>query len=70
MYEWRLDLAYIHNKLVDLETCSRINNLKIDEIKEKVGESWEDCEAEVKKPFREKLHIEDKIIIGRAYIAK
>ena len=35
----------------------------MDGIKEKVGQSWEDCEAEVEKLFREKLDIEDKIII-------
>ena len=42
----------------------------MDGIKEKVGESWEDCEAEVEKLFREKLDIEDKIIIERAHRAK
>ena len=42
----------------------------MDGIKEKVGETWEDCEAEVEKLFREKLDIEDKIIIERAHRAK
>ena len=42
----------------------------MDRIKEKVGQSWEDCEAEVEKLFREKLDIEDKIIIERAHRAK
>ena len=42
----------------------------MDGIKEKVGQSWEDCEAEVEKLFREKLDIEDKIIIERAHRAK
>ena len=42
----------------------------MDGIKEKVGESWEDCEAEVEKLFREKLDIEDKIIRERAHSAK
>ena len=57
IYEWQLDPEYVHNKLVDLEDRSRRNNLRIDGIKEKVGESWEDCEAEVEKLFREKLDI-------------
>ena len=70
IYERQLDPAYVHNKLVDLEDCSRRNNLRIDGIKEKVGESWEDCEAEVEKLFREKLDIEDRIIIERAHRAK
>ena len=51
IYEWQLDPEYGHNKLVDLEGCSRRNNLRIDGIKEKAGESWEDSEAEVEKPF-------------------
>ena len=70
IYERQLDPAYVHNKLVDLEDRSRRNNLRIDGIKEKVGESWEDCEAEVEKLFREKLDIEDRIIIERAHRAK
>ena len=70
IYEWQLDPEYVHNKLVDLEDRSRRNNLRIDGIKEKVGESWEDCEAEVEKLFREKLDIEDKIIIERAHRTK
>ena len=70
IYEWQLDLEYVHNKLVDIEDRSRRNNLRIDEIKEKVGESWEDYEAEVEKHFREKLDIEDKSIIERAHREK
>ena len=70
IYEWKLDPEYIHNKLVDLQNRSRRNNLRIDGIKEKVGESWEDWEAEVEKVFREKLNIEDKIIIERAHSKK
>ena len=68
--EWQLDPEYVHNKLVDLQNRSRRNNLRIDGIKEKVGESWEDWEAEVEKVFREKLNIEDKIIIERAHSKK
>ena len=49
IYEWQLDAEYIHKKSVDLEDHSRRNNLRIDWIKERVGESWEDCEAEVEK---------------------
>ena len=63
IYAWQLDPEYVHHKLVDLEDRSRRNNFRIDGIKEKVGESWEDCKAEVEKLFREKLDIEDKIII-------
>ena len=70
IYEWQLDAEYIHKKSVDLEDHSRRNNLRIDWIKERVGESWEDCEAEVEKRLREKLDTEDKIIIERAHRAK
>ena len=70
LYKWQPDPQYVHNKLVDLEDHSRRNNLRIDGIKEKDGESWEGCEAEVEKLFRQKLDIEDKIIIERAHRAK
>ena len=70
IYEWKLDPEYVHNKLVDLKDRSRRNNLRIDGIKEKVGESLDDCEAEVEKLFREKLDIENKSIIERAHKAK
>ena len=62
--------AYVRNKLVDLEDCSRNNNFRIDGIKKKVGQSWEDFEAEVEKLLRENLDIEDKIIRERAHRAK
>ena len=70
IYECQLDPEYVHTKLVDLEDRSRRNNPRIDGIKKKVGESWEDCKAEVEKLFREKLDIEDKIIIERTPRAK
>ena len=69
-YEWQLDSEYVKNKLVDLEDRSRRSNLRIDGIKEKDGESWEYCEAKVEKLFREKLLIEDNIIIERGHRAK
>ena len=66
----QLDSEYVHNQLIDLEYRSRKNNLRIDGIEEKVKESWKDCEADVEKLFREKLDIEDKIIIERAHRVK
>ena len=65
-----MDPEYVHNKLVDFEDRSRRNNLTIDGIKEKDRESWKDCATEVGKLFREKLDIEDKIIIERVHRAK
>ena len=70
IYELQLDSEYVHKKLVDIEDGSRRNNFSIDGIEEKVKESWEDCEADVEKLFREKLDIKDKIIIERAHRAK
>ena len=34
-----------------------MNEFGIDGVKGKVGESWEDCKAEVEKLFRENLNI-------------
>ena len=64
---WILNMSIIRGYLEDR---SRRNNLRIDGIKQKVGESWQDCEAEVEKLFREKLDIEDEVIIQRAHRAK
>ena len=38
-YEWHLDPEYVYNKLVDQEDCSRRNNLRINDVKKKDGES-------------------------------
>ena len=64
---WILNMSIIRGYLEDR---SRRNNLRIDGIKQKVGESWQDCEAEVEKLFREKLDIEDEVIIQRTHRAK
>ena len=53
IYQWKLNPINVHNKLVDLEDRSKINKFRIDGIKEKVGGSWEDCEVELEKSFRE-----------------
>ena len=67
IYEWLLDPEYVHNKLVELEDRSRRNNPMINGIKEKDGESWKDCDNEAEKLFRDKVDIEDKVIIERVY---
>ena len=64
---WILNMSIIRGYLEDR---SRRNNLRIDGIKQKVGKSWQDCEAEVEKLFREKLDIEDEVIIQRTHRAK
>ena len=52
--------------LVELEDRSRRNNLRINDIKEKDRETWENCEADVETLFREKLDTDDRTIIERA----
>ena len=46
MYDYQLDPAFIEDKLIDLEDRSRRNNLRVDSIKERPNEIWEDCENE------------------------
>ena len=70
MYERQLDPEYVHKKSVDLENPSKRNNLGIDGIIDKGGESWDNCEVEVENRFTEKLVIEEKIITKRANGAK
>ena len=46
MYDYQLDSAFIEDKLIDLEDRWRRNNLRVDGIKERPNETWEDCENE------------------------
>ena len=48
----------IHNKLVELEDCSRRNNIRIDGIKGHNEERWEECEKRVHSMLKERLDIE------------
>lgn len=43
------------NKLMKLEDRSRRNNLKIDDIEEQEGETWQISEVETTEIFKEKL---------------
>ena len=52
---WAID---IENKLVDLEDRSRRNNLRINGIKERKNETWEECEERVNCFLEEKLDID------------
>ena len=46
MYNYQLDPAFTEDKLIDLEDRWRRNNLRVDDIKERPNETWEDCENE------------------------
>ena len=47
MKDYIEDAENIHNKLVELEDCSRQKNIRIDVIKEHKKESWEECERRI-----------------------
>ena len=55
IYDYQVDPDYVTNKLIDLEDRSRRNNLRIDGIPESKNETWEKCEEEVQKVFKENL---------------
>ena len=53
------DAENLHNKLVELEDCSRQNNMRIHGIKEHNKESWEECERRAHSMLIERLDIEN-----------
>ena len=66
MYDYQLDPSFIEDKLIDLEDRSRRNNLRVDGIKERPNETWEDCENELHTLFKESLGIEEEVVTERA----
>ena len=55
-------------KLLDLEDCSRRNNLRFEWIKEYENESWEDCENKIYDLLENKLEMDiENVVIERAY---
>ena len=76
IYEYQIDpvnvndsLTDIRNKLTELEDRSRRNNIRIDRIAEKPGETWEECERKVHRLLSEELDIND-VVIQRAHRVK
>lgn len=67
LYHTNQEAKFLKNKLRTLEDRNRRNNLRIDGIKESDNESWEESERKVKDLIREKLKIEDNIMIERAH---
>ena len=57
----------IKKKLADLEDCSRRNNLLFDEFQEETNETWEETESIITDFVKEKLGIEEDILIERAH---
>ena len=57
-------------KLIELEDRSRRNNLRVDGIKERPNETWEDYENKLRTLFKESLGIEEEIATERAHRVK
>ena len=70
MYDYQLDPAFTEDKLIDLEDRSRRNNLRVDGIKERPNETWEDCKKGLHTLFEESLGIEEEVVIERAHRVK
>ena len=70
MYDYQLDSAFIEDKLIDLKDRSRRNNLRVDGIKERPNETWEDCGNELHTLFKVSLGIEDEVVIEREHRVK
>ena len=70
MYDYQLDPTFIEDKLIDLEDRSRRTNLRVDGIKERPNETWEDCENELHTLFKESLGIEEEVVVERAHRVK
>ena len=68
-YDKKIDPEYVYNKLGGLEDRSRRSNPRIGGVTEKKGETWEQCEKEIQKIFKEKLGLEN-INIERAHHSK
>ena len=64
--DYQLVPAFIEDKLTNLEDQSRRNNLRVDGIKERPNETWEDCENEPHILFKESLSIAEEVVIERA----
>ena len=58
MYDYQLDPVFIEDKLIDLEDRTSRNKLRVDGIKKRPNETWEDCENELHTLFKESLGIE------------
>ena len=67
MYDYQLDLFFIEDKLIDLEDRAKQNNLRVDGIKERPNETWENWESELHTLFKESLGIEEEVVIERTH---
>ena len=69
IYEYQIDPKYLQDKQTELEDSSRRNILRIDGIKERKGETWNDCKEKAQDMFAQKLGL-DSIEIEHAHGVK
>ena len=76
VYKYKFDPDYVNdsltdirNKLSELGDRPRKNNMQIDGIAEKPGETWDECERKVQRLLSEELDI-NNIVIERAHRVK
>ena len=70
LYEYQIDPEFVVNNLVELEDRSRRCYLRIDEVKETSNETSEKREEHLETLFKDKLGIEENILIERAHRTK
>ena len=70
LYEYQIYPEFVENKPVELEDRSSRCNLRIDGVKETSNETWEKREEHLETLFKDKLGIEENIIIERAHSTK
>ena len=63
IYYYQIDPDEVEKKFTDFEDRSRRNNLRIDEVAEENGESWDDCEQKAKEILMEKLELETILLL-------
>ena len=51
LQEYQIDPKYVREKLTEVYDRYRQNNIRIDEIKEIMGDNWRDCEEKVQDMF-------------------
>ena len=59
LYNNQICLQYVYNKLINLEDRSRRCNQRIDDVAERKGETWEQCEDKVQIAIKEKLGLKN-----------
>ena len=57
IYDYQIEPDEVEKKLTDLEDRTRRINLRIDEVAEGNGESWDDCKQRMKEIFMVKLEL-------------